>query len=297
MTSNGVVGALDIGGTHVTAGRVDLTAGSVEARSRIRVSLSAAGARSDPVAAISRAASSIARPDIHRLGVAVPGPFDYPAGVSRIAHKLQGLYGVDLRAELCGALGLRDPTAVGFLNDAEAFLLGEWWAGAARGHARAVGITLGTGLGSAFLADGRIVRTGPGVPPGGALYELPFRGAPVEQTISRRGLLARYGARTEDGIDVEEVAARARADDRPARRALEDLGRALGEFLTPWLRSFEPGCLVVGGSIARSWELLEGGLCSELQAIESIETVTVAERLDDAPLLGAAWYVAWGRRR
>ena len=297
MTSNGVVGALDIGGTHVTAGRVDLTAGSVEPRSRIRVSLSAAGARSDPVAAISRAASSIARPDIHRLGVAVPGPFDYPAGVSRIAHKLQGLYGVDLRAELCGALGLRDPTAVGFLNDAEAFLLGEWWAGAARGHARAVGITLGTGLGSAFLADGRIVRTGPGVPPGGALYELPFRGAPVEQTISRRGLLARYGARTEDGIDVEEVAARARADDRPARRALEDLGRALGEFLTPWLRSFEPGCLVVGGSIARSWELLEGGLCSELQAIESIETVTVAERLDDAPLLGAAWYVAWGRRR
>jgi glucokinase len=297
VTSNGVVGALDIGGTHVTAGRVDLTAGSVEPRSRIRVSLSAAGARSDPVAAISRAASSIARPDIHRLGVAVPGPFDYPAGVSRIAHKLQGLYGVDLRAELCGALGLRDPTAVGFLNDAEAFLLGEWWAGAARGHARAVGITLGTGLGSAFLADGRIVRTGPGVPPGGALYELPFRGAPVEQTISRRGLLARYGARTEDGIDVEEVAARARADDRPARRALEDLGRALGEFLTPWLRSFEPGCLVVGGSIARSWELLEGGLCSELQAIESIETVTVAERLDDAPLLGAAWYVAWGRRR
>ena len=297
MTSNGVVGALDIGGTHVTAGRVDLTAGSVEPRSRIRVSLSAAGARSDPVAAISRAASSIARPDIHRLGVAVPGPFDYPAGVSRIAHKLQGLYGVDLRAELCGALGLRDPTAVGFLNDAEAFLLGEWWAGAARGHARAVGITLGTGLGSAFLADGRIVRTGPGVPPGGALYELPFRGAPVEQTISRRGLLARYGARTEDGIDVEEVAARARADDRPARRALEDLGRALGEFLTPWLRSFEPGCLVVGGSIARSWDLLEGGLRSELQAIESSETVTVAERLDDAPLLGAAWYVAWGRRR
>jgi glucokinase len=297
VTSNGVVGALDIGGTHVTAGRVDLTAGSVEPRSRIRVSLSAAGARSDPVAAISRAASSIARPDIHRLGVAVPGPFDYPAGVSRIAHKLQGLYGVDLRAELCGALGLRDPTAVGFLNDAEAFLLGEWWAGAARGHARAVGITLGTGLGSAFLADGRIVRTGPGVPPGGALYELPFRGAPVEQTISRRGLLARYGARTEDGIDVEEVAARARADDRPARRALEDLARALGEFLTPWLRSFEPGCLVVGGSIARSWELLEGGLCSELQAIESIETVTVAARLDDAPLLGAAWYVAWGRRR
>jgi glucokinase len=296
VTSDRVVAALDIGGTHVTAGRVDLTLASVEPRSRIRVALPSASTRSDIVAGISRAASSIAGPEIQRLGVAVPGPFDYSAGVSRIAHKLQGLYGIDLRAELCGALGLTDPAAVRFLNDAEAFLLGEWWAGAARGHGRAVGITLGTGLGSAFLADGRIVRSWPGVPPGGALYELAFRGAPVEQTISRAGLLARYGGRPEDSVDVEEVAARARADDRAARGAFEDLGRALGEFLTPWLRAFEPKCLVVGGAISRSWDLLEGGLRAELQAIESLGTVTVAERLDDAPLLGAAWYVAGGGR-
>jgi glucokinase len=84
-------------------------------------------------------------------------------------------------------------------------------------------------------------------------------------------------------------------DDLDARQALEDLGRALGEFLTPWLRAFEPACLVVGGSIARSWELLESGLSAELRPIETLETVTVAERLDDAPLLGAAWY-ACGRR-
>ena len=295
MTSDRVVAALDIGGTHVTAGRVDLTRASVEPRSRIRVALPAAATRAELVAAISRAGSSIARPDMGLLGVAVPGPFDYAAGVSRIAHKLQGLYGVDLRAELCGALGLTEPAAVHFLNDAEAFLLGEWWAGAARGHARAVGITLGTGLGSAFLADGRIVRSGPGVPPGGALYELPFQGAPVEQTISRAGLLARYGARPEESVDVEEVASRARVDDADARRALEDLGRALGEFLTPWLREFEPECLVVGGSIARAWDLLESGLRAVLPPIESLEAVTVAERIDDAPLLGAAWYAARGR--
>ena len=58
-----------------------------------------------------------------------------------------------------------DPAWIRFLNDAEAFLLGESVAGAARGHAPRVGITLGTGLGSAFLADGEIVRSGPDVPP------------------------------------------------------------------------------------------------------------------------------------
>ncbi len=292
MSSNEVVGALDVGGTHVTAARVDVTAVAVEPGSGVRLSLPSSGTRSELVGAISRAATAIARPDVCRVGVAVPGPFDYSTGVSKIAHKLQGFYGLDLRAELSGALGLRDGEAVRFLNDAEAFLLGEWWAGAARGHARVVGITLGTGLGSAFMDDGRIVSAGPGIPPRGALYELPFRGAPVEHAISSRGLLARYASPPEEQVDVEDVASRAMAGQSSACRAFEELGRALGEFLVPWLRTFEPGCLVVGGSIARSWNLIEPSLLGVLDPIESLASVTVAEHLDDAPLLGAGRFAA-----
>jgi predicted NBD/HSP70 family sugar kinase len=282
VTSSEVVGALDIGGTHVTAGRVDVAARAVEGRERIRLAHTAS--RAEVVAAITgAAASSIARDDVRRLGLAVPGPFDYTTGVSRIAHKLHGLYGVDLRSELCGRLRLAADD-VRFVNDAEAFLLGESWAGAARGHRRAVGVTLGTGLGSAFIEDGQIV------PRDVALYELSFRGAPVEDAISSRGLLARYGA----GSEAEDVAARADAGEDAARRALAEFGQALGEFLRPWLLAFEPGCLVVGGSIARSWELIRTGLHAELRPVESLETVTVAEHLDDAALLGAARYVAAG---
>jgi len=283
VNSSEVVGTLDIGGTHVTAGRVDVAARAVEGRERVRLAHTASQA--EVVAAITRAAaSSIARDDVRRVGVAVPGPFDYATGVSRIAHKLKGLYGVDLRAALCEALHL-EAEHVRFLNDADAFLLGEWWAGAARDHARAVGITLGTGLGSAFIEDGRIVSRDV------ELYELSFRGAPVEDAISSRGLLARYGGRWE----VEDVAARAEAGEDSARRAFDELGRALGEFLLPSLQAFEPGCLVVGGSIARSWDLIRPGLLFELRKADGLETVTVAEHLDDAPLLGAARNVAAGR--
>jgi glucokinase len=291
MSSSEVVGALDIGGTHVTAGRVDIAARVVERRNRI--ALAGAASRPELLTAITRAAASIVDLGVSGLGVAVPGPFDYSAGVSRIAHKLKGLYGVDLRAELCVALRLEGED-VSFLNDAEAFLLGEWWAGAARGHARAVGITLGTGLGSAFIEDGRIVRAGRGIAPGAALYELSFRGAPVEDAISSGGLLACYAPSSDEPIQVEDVAARATAGEHEARRAFDELGQALGEFLRPWLRAFEPGCLVVGGSIARSWELIRTGVLAELRPVESLETVTVAEHLDDAALLGAARYVAAG---
>jgi glucokinase len=283
------VAALDIGGTHASAGVVGLNARVVEDGSRTRVLLHPAGSESELLSDIVRAASEVVRPGVHRLGIAVPGPFDYDAGISRIQHKLLGFYGVDLRSRMAAAVGL-PADAMRFLNDAEAFLLGEWWAGAARGHLRAVGITLGTGIGSAFVADDQIVRNGPKVPPGGELYVLSFRGAPVEETISSRGLISAYGSSEDEGVDAEEVAARAKAGEPAARRAFEELGAALGQFLTPWLRGFEPSCVVVGGSIARSWELFAQSLRAELESVASLETITVAAQLEDAPLLGAAWY-------
>jgi glucokinase len=287
----GVVGALDIGGTHVSGGRVDLGSATLDARSRVSETLPAGGGRAELVAAISRVTRSIAR-EVHLLGVAVPGPFDYAAGVSKIAHKLEALHGVDLRSELYAASNLQDPAAIHFLNDAESFLLGEWWAGAARHHSRAIGITLGTGLGSAFSEDGAIVRSGDRVPPGGELYRLRFRGADVERTISRAALRAAYGTGLDDDVDVEQIAERAHAGEPAGGRVFDDLGTALGQFLTPWLRAFDPSCLVVGGSIARSWGLFERSLRAELEPVAGLRTVTVAEHIDDSALLGAAYYAA-----
>ena len=291
MTRGDVVGALDIGGTHVSGGRVNVASATLEAGSRAFEPLPPRAGRTELLAAILRVTRSVAKPGLAGLGVSVPGPFDYSGGVSEITHKLEGLHGVDLRAEL-QATALQDPTTIRFLNDAEAFLLGEWWAGAARGHLRAVGVTLGTGLGSAFSDEGAIVRSGAGVPPRGELYAVRFRGAPVEQTISRAALLAAYRTGSEEGIDVEQIADRALAGERSAHRVFTDLGTVLGQFLAPWLRAFEPSCLVVGGSIARSWDLFAGALLAGLGPIPGLRTVTVAAQLEDAQLLGAAFYAA-----
>jgi len=282
--ADGLIGALDVGGTHVSAGLVDLRSAAVEPGSRVRLPLPANGSRDELVARLVRAARAVAGGQL-RLAVAVPGPFDYKAGVSLITHKLGSLCGVDLRSELCAALDLPEPTAVRFLNDADAFALGEWWAGAARGHDRTVGVTLGTGLGSAFADCGRLVHDGPRVPPGGELYRLRFRGAPVEETISRGALLARYG---DARVDVDELAVRARAGEPRARLVLEELGVALAELLTPWLGRFEATCLVVGGSIARSWDVFGTRVRVGLESVDTLRAVDAAEHLDDAPLLGAA---------
>jgi glucokinase len=288
VTHAGSVVALDLGGTHVSAATVDLSSATVVSATRVRAEL-VVGADLEEllgrIVDVARAAQSGAA---DAAGVAAPGPFDYARGICLLEHKLQALYQVDLRAELASALSLQ-PESVRFLNDAEAFLLGEWWAGAARGHDRALGITIGTGLGSAFLVHGSIVRAGAGVPSGGELYRVPFHNAPVEQRVSRGAILTRYG---DANVDVAEIARRARDGERRAREAFEALSADLADFLRPCLAAFAPSCLVVGGSIARSWDLVQAGLES-LRA--DVAVVTPAEHIDDAALLGAARYVVTER--
>ena len=187
--------------------------------------------------------------------------------------------------ELAASLGT-PPSAIDFVNDADAFLIGEWWVGAAAGHRRAAGVTLGTGVGSAYLLDGRIVDTGPHVPPEGSLHLVEFRGRPAEETVSRGALLARYG---EPGLDVKDVALRARAGDRRARDVFAELAGALGELAAPWLASFGATCFVVGGSISQSWDLLGPGLHDGLSAVPRLQTIAPAAHVEEAALLGAAY--------
>ena len=287
-TRTHLVGALEIGGTHVSAGRVDVPGSRLDPSGVRRLSLDGAGARQELLGTLVQAALEVMRPEIDLWGVATPGPFDYERGVSKIrgVGKLDALYGVDLRARLARELGIH-PERVRFLNDAHAFVLGEWWAGAAKGHRRAMGVTLGTGLGSGFLADGQFVTSGPDVPAESRLDLVPYRGGPVENVISSRGIVAAFG----ETLEVAEIARRANDGDERALAVFRGFGSALGEFVGPWVARFEPSCLVFGGSITRAWDLFVDGFLGSCPEAARLERCGPAERLDEAPLLGAALHV------
>jgi glucokinase len=147
-------------------------------------------------------------------------------------------------------------------------------------------LTLGSGVGSAFLDHGVPVNDGPLVPPEGSAYRLEHGGRPLEETVSRRGIRAAYGR---DAPDVKAIAELARSGDRHARAVLDNAFHALGTTMGPWLATFSATVLVVGGSIAASWDLVEGPLRSGVRASSAAELRT-ARRAADAPLLGAAWW-------
>jgi glucokinase len=296
MTPSEPVPVLEIGGTHVTAALVDLARGAVLPGSESRAALEGDAPAADLFARILRCARSLTPPAGATWGVALPGPFDYDTGIARFESvgKFDALNGVDV-----GAVLRRDlpgpPANVKFVNDAIAFSLGEWAFGAGVGHQRVVGITLGSGIGSGFLAGGVPVAKGPDVPTCGEVFRLRIDGRPLEDIVSRRALLRAYArAAPEHPVqDVREIAERATTGDAAAETVVRTAFTELGAALAPWLSRFGATAVVMGGSMTRSWELIQPFLISGFNRVEPLYPdrlhVFRAEDPERSALLGAAW--------
>jgi glucokinase len=218
------------------------------------------------------------------VALAIPSPFDFEAGISLMRHKLPYLYGVNLRQALAEVFGWQ-PCQVSFLNDADAYLLGEIGAGAARGFARVIGITLGTGAGSAFAVDGQLVTDGLGVPHGGEVWNLPYEGGIVEDFLSSRAIVSDYKRRTGIICDVKAIAADSQHDPA-AVETFNEFGRHLGQVIGTMLAGFAPDVVVLGGGISRAAQLFLPVAQSQLE--NSGLHLRVSELQDRAPLVGCA---------
>jgi glucokinase len=276
----------DVGGSHVSAGLCRLA--DLQIVRSASASLAECRSFDDFADLLHRIGQEAAGGETSIAGasLAVPGPFDCEAGVSLMEHKLEPLYGKDLRGALARRFGWK-PDQLRFLNDACAYLLGEVGAGAVRGAVRAVGLTLGTGIGSAFAIDGYCVTEGAGVPPGGEIWNYPYGSGMVEDLLSTRALKADYLARTGADLEVSAIASRA-ADDEDARAVFETFGQHLGDVLRDVIAPFQPDKVVIGGGISRSAPLF---LPAAERLISDLGFPVVTSQLwDQAPLAGAGQF-------
>ena len=290
---------LEIGGTHVTAVLVRANPWELVPGSLTRAPLNAAGTSDEILDDIAAAASSLGTGPGSDWVAALPGPFDYVSGVGlfRDVGKFDSLHGVDVRQGLIARIRPA-PAGISFLNDADAFGVGEYAVGAARGRDRAVCITLGTGVGSAFLDRGTPVNSGATVPPDGSIHLIVHDGRPLEETVSRRAIRTAYalgvgGIPSEAAPDVHVIAERARRGDDLAEAVLHRAFFGLGAALGPVLQRFEASLVVIGGSMAGSWDIVEPavrlGLSESASDLGHLE-LRPAERSHDAALLGAAFW-------
>lgn len=293
------VPTLDIGGTHVSAARVDTATWRALRGASHRIALRSSGTSEEIIATIAGCAAELGSMRGAVLAVAMPGPFDYDAGIGRFEDvaKFDALNGFDVRKALLNAIP-EPPDDVVFVNDAAAFGIGEWVSGAARQARRAVAITLGTGVGSAFLDNGTVVDSGPAVPPDGCVHLLRIGDRPLEEVVSRRAIIAEYRARLAPDqrahqVDVREIANRASDGEEPARQTMDSAFRALGEALSPWLRRFEAEVLVVGGGMTASWASVRPPLEAGIENVDELRSdlaVVRSQDPDESTAVGAAWH-------
>jgi glucokinase len=275
---------LDVGGSHIAGALCDPDALRLSTHSS--VSVDSNGDDESFYHAVDELTRNLLKgheTQINGMSFAFPGPFDYREGISHLTHKFAALNGKNLRTILAARFHL-EPQRIHFVNDADAFLLGEMTQVPAARVGNTAGITLGTGVGSAFAVNGQIVRRGHGVPSEGEIWNLPWESGIVEDAISTRGLRQAYEERTGRRTSVREMAESCPAD--PAAVAVfESFGHTLGNVLRSVTGAFRPSTVIFGGAISRSAPLF---LPFTAHQFGGTKTFQVSTLFEEAALYGAA---------
>ena len=286
--------AADIGGGHISAAAVDLANGALLPGMRTESAIDSSKARDVVLDAWAACLNEVLARSGARAPVgiafAMPGPFDYRTGTGlfEATDKYESLRDVVVPDLLIPRLD--KSLEMRFINDAAAFGIGEAWKLFARRSTmeRIIAVTLGTGFGSAFLDRGFPVATGPSVPLHGVLWHLPFQEGIFDDFISSRWLRSQFAAISDEPVSgVREIAEIARNDGRYAE-LFHRYGKNLGIAVAEWIERFEAQALILGGNVARAFDLFSESLRTVLAQRGVDAPIIVAESTDEAAIRGAA---------
>ncbi len=299
---------IDVGGTNARALLVDPATGGVLGRRRS----SSAGDGPALVRCIAGMIEELrVEETVEAVGLGIAGLADR-AGTLCYSPNLPDLLGFPIGPELEDAIGV--PVTVG--NDATTATLGEARLGAGRGSDHFGLVTLGTGIGTGFVLDGRLVEGAHGfageaghmvVDANGPAHITGHRG-PWEyfasgSALGRMGRMAagegRFGrglvlAGAADDVTGQHVAEALDEGDSDAASIFDDFCREVARGVANLVLVLDLERIVIGGGLTDIGEPLRSGvdhhLGNQLPGAEHRPAVEVrlAELGDDAGALGAA---------
>lgn len=306
---------VDLGGTNIVSGVVDESC-RIIGRGKLPTACPRAAREifADAARTVRLAAgdAGIGMDEILSVGVGAPGSVDKKRGVIEYANNL--CFDMVPAGELLQA-DLNKPVYVD--NDANCAAFGEAVAGAGAGARSFVAITLGTGVGSGIIIDGKILEGCNGA--AGELGHTVIVAGGEPCTCGRRGCWEAYASATAlirqtkeamrkhpdsamwtlAGGDIDEVNGRTAFDamrlgDAAAKEVVDGYIRRLAAGIVNVINIFQPEVLCIGGGIGSEGEtLLEPVreiVKKERYSIHSaVQTRICSARLgNDAGIIGAA---------
>ena len=230
--------------------------------------------------------------EIEGIGISTPGPFDYENSTSYMKHKFQSIYGINLKEQLRNRCRLYSEIPIKFLHDAHAFLLGEYWAGAAKGFQNVAVVVIGTGIGFGLMQKGKLLKNNQGGPYV-SIFEKKWEEGILEDVVSRRGIIKTYKQLSQqkgmEDVDVVDIACYAEENkDEHAKEAFSETGRVLAQNIKDILNEMEVECLVLGGQISKSFHLMESQLKNGFSDLETLKKITMGQNIDFSTQIGVA---------
>ena len=307
---NGLTVGVDLGGTNTRAGLVS-EAGEIAGRSRCRTRLDLGrdGVVQGIVDSVRGAAEAggLALSEVGGVGVGSPGPLDPFEGVLISPENLQCMHGVRLKETLEAALDL--PVRVD--NDANMAAYGEQWLGAGQGIDHFLCVTLGTGVGGGWVANGKLMHgfngnaaevghitvdlNGPRCACGnfGCLELYASATAMVRRTQERLAQENPETALQAEGLTTRAIFEAAEAGDPFAGAMFEETGGLLGVGLVSLVNVLNVEVIALAGGLAGAGERIfeparktfqERGTVGVKESVRIVPAALGA----DAGILGAA---------
>ena len=297
---------VDIGGTKVAAGLVDL---SGEISHKTRAPMVATADAATGFAAVKNAVEAIfsefpeARGAVKGIGICSPGPLDPKTGVVLCPPNLPCWRGFPLAEETERAFGV--PARVD--NDANAAGLAEALWGAGVGYTNVFYATLGTGIGTGIVFQQKIYHGRTGAAAEGGHVTIDYHGprcgcgkrgcievlcsGPAIALRARaklagsqvRSMMLELAGGAIDRVKAEHVGEAYRAGDALAAEVLEETS----DLLTVWLGTIvdilEPDVMVVGGGVAELMSSFFGRM------VKHLPQWAINPRATEIPLLMARY--------
>lgn len=309
---------IDLGGTNISAGIVDENYNVIlKKRCKTQIPRPEAEICDDMVKLMNEILeeSGVSSDEISFVGIGSPGAVNKENGIVEFANNL-----LFQNWELKKMMEERLNKEVFIENDANVAAFGEYIAGAAKGSKSAVIITIGTGIGSGIILDGKIYN---GINYNGAeighMVICPDgrectcgRSGCFEQYASARGLIlttkqALIGTDRNDTIiwdiidnDINKVSARTafiamKQEDKLGKKIVDEYCKYLSLGLVNVINIFQPEIICIGGGVCKEGDWLLNPIRNYIEKERYSKNakrqtkITTAELGNDAGIIGAAF--------
>ncbi|WP_321333484.1 ROK family protein [uncultured Bacteroides sp.] len=268
--------AIDLGGTNIRIGQIE--GGSVVRKTGIPCP--SQESYSEVLSRIEVLIEQMMTGQVEGIGIGVPSVVDSEKGIVYNVANIPSWKEVHLKAVLQEKFSV--PVYVN--NDANCFALGEKLFGEGTSFNNVVGLTLGTGVGTGIIINGKLYsghNTG-----AGEIGSLPYLKRDFEYYCSSAFFVDNYQ------ISGKEAAERAACNDTFALNIWKDFGVHIGNLMKAILFTYDPEAIIIGGGIATAFPFFVESMKESMSTFPYPETLKrvriVVSKNENISLLGAS---------